>query len=312
MNKQTRVSKVLKSVLVLLCMSGCMDEGNEPINEAKPTAQTSGQALDAAAGRLPRIAPAICNFDLDEASLTSAGWTKVFEDNFTTDLSKWNVWTGGAFNNELQHYQTSNLQLVNGALVITAKKETVTGSTNPWDATPKTFQYTSGRIECKTNVSASPSTPKVRMIARIRLAPGYGMWPAFWSYGDPWPTQGEIDIVEARGNTPTQYQNNYFYGTTAGTNLVRGATKVITADQDLTQCYHVYELIWEQSQLTSIIDGTVMEIKTSGGYIPELFGKQERITLNLAVGGDFFSRLEPAKIQTGSLYVDWVKVFTSN
>jgi hypothetical protein len=55
-----------------------------------------------------------------------------------------------------------------------------------------------------------------------------------------------------------------------------------------------------------------MEIKTTGGYIPDLFGKQERITLNLAVGGDFFSRFDASKIQTGSLSVDWVKVFTSN
>jgi beta-glucanase (GH16 family) len=138
------------------------------------------------------------------------------------------------------------------------------------------------------------------------------MWPAFWSYGDPWPTQGEIDIVEARGQTPTQYQNNYFYGTTANENLVRRGAKVITADSDLTQCYHVYEMIWEQNQLTSILDGTIVEVKTTGGYIPELFGKQERITLNLAVGGAFFSNLDPAKIQTGTLYVDWVKVFTSN
>jgi beta-glucanase (GH16 family) len=225
------------------------------------------------------------------------------------------VWTGGAFNNELQHYQPSNLAIVNGALVITAKKETVTGSTHPWDPTQKTFNYnyTSGRIECKTNVSANSSTPKVRMIARIKLPSGYGMWPAFWSYGDPWPTQGEIDFLEAKGQTPTQYQTNYFYGTTEGTNLVRGANQVITADADLTLCYHVFEMIWEQNQLTAIIDGTVVEVKTSGGYIPALFGKQERITLNLAVGGNFFGRaFDPSKIQTASMSIDWVKVFTSN
>jgi beta-glucanase (GH16 family) len=312
MNQQKHLSRIAYSIIVLLVMS-CIDESEAPIDNVQAKNKTSQQVLDQSdAGRLPRLAPTVCNYDLNEASLTAAGWTKVFEDNFTTDLSKWNMWTGGAFNNELQHYQASNLQIVDGALVITAKKETVTGATNPYDPTPKTFGYTSGRIECKTNVSASPATPKVRMIARIKLPAGYGMWPAFWSYGDPWPTQGEIDILEARGQTPTQYQNNYFYGTTPGTNLVRGATKVITADADLTQCYHVYELIWEQSQLTSIIDGTVMEIKTSGGYIPDLFGKQERITLNLAVGGDFFSRFDASKIQTGSLSVDWVKVFTSN
>ena len=92
---------------------------------------------------------------------------------------------------------------------------------------------------------------------------------------------------------------------------MRNAVGYITADADLTQCYHVYEMVWEQNQLTSYLDGKVVEVKTSGGYIPGLFGKTERITLNVAVGGDFFTNLDPTQIQTGTMYVDWVKVFTS-
>ncbi len=274
--------------------------------------ERAGSAAKAAAGKgpTPVLAHVVCDYNLDEAALAPAGWTKTFEDDFTTDLSKWNTWTGGAFNNELQYYQPANLQVTGGNLVITAKKETVTGTTTPWDPTLKTFQYTSGRIECKTNVSASAATPQVRMIARIKLPKGYGMWPAFWSYGDPWPTQGEIDMVEARGQEPDRYQTNYFYGKVANRNLVRNQVGYITADADLTDCYHVYEMIWAQNTLTSYLDGQVVETK-SGGYIPNLFGKTERITLNLAVGGDFFTNLDPAKIQTGTMYVDWVKVFTS-
>lgn len=255
----------------------------------------------------------ICDYDLNETALVNAGWTKTFEDNFTntSDSSKWHVWTGGAFNNELQYYQPANLQIANGVLAIVTKKETVTGATTPFDATPKTFNYTSGRLECKTNVSANATTPKVRMCARIKLPAGYGMWPAFWSYGDPWPTQGEIDFVEARGQEPAKYQTNYFYGKTSGRNLVRNAVGYITADAHLTQCYHVYEMVWEQNQLTSYLDGKVVEVKTSGGYIPSLFGKTERITLNVAVGGNFFTNFNPASIQMGTMYVDWVKVFTS-
>jgi beta-glucanase (GH16 family) len=248
---------------------------------------------------------------LDETALTSSGWTKVFEDNFSTDLSNWNIWTGGAYNNELQYYQAGNLQVVNGNLVITAKKETITGATTPSDPTPKTFNYTSGRVECKTNVSASAASPRVRMIARIKLPAGYGMWPAYWSYGDPWPTQGEIDFMEARGQEPTKYQTNYFYGKVANHNLVRNAVGFITTDGDLTTCYHVYEMIWAQNTLTSYFDGQLIETKT-GGYIPNLFGKTERITLNLAVGGNFFTSFDPTKIQTGTMYVDYVKVFTAN
>jgi beta-glucanase (GH16 family) len=256
------------------------------------------------------FATASCDYNPDESAILAAGYTKLFEEDFSTDLSRWNVWMGGAFNNELQHYQASNLQLSNGSLLITAKKETVTGKTTPFDANQKTFNYTSGRIECKTNVSASVANPKVRMVARVKLASGNGMWPAFWSYGDPWPTQGEIDIIEARGQEPFKYQTNYFYGRAANRNLVKNQVGFITSNVSLTECYHVYEMIWSQNTLISLLDGNIVETKT-GGYIPNLFGKTERIVLNLAVGGNFFSNLVPAQIVTGTMYVDYVKVFVS-
>jgi beta-glucanase (GH16 family) len=253
----------------------------------------------------------VCDYNPDENALINAGWTKTFEDNFDADFSKWNIWYGGAFNNELQLYQASNLSLSSGNLVIAARQETVTGPTTPFDPTPKTFNYTSGRIESKTNFSSTSSSPKVRMIARIKLPAGYGMWPAFWSYGDPWPTQGEIDVLEARGQEDFKYQTNYFYGKTVNRNLVRNAQGYVTTDVSLQTCYHVYELIWSQNALEFYFDGVLVKTN-SGGYVPSLFGKTEKITLNLAVGGNFFSNFNPSLIQTGIMYVDWVKVFTSN
>ncbi|MGZ3879800.1 MAG: glycoside hydrolase family 16 protein [Flavisolibacter sp.] len=267
-------------------------------------------ALNTRAVSTTITAHGICDYVFDENALTANGWVKTFEDNFDADLSKWNIWTGGAYNNELQYYQANNLQVAGGSLVITARKETVTGVTTPFDATLKTFNYTSGRIECKTNISANASNPKVRMVARIKLPAGYGMWPAYWSYGDPWPTQGEIDYLEARGQEPSKYQTNYFYGKTANRNLVRNAVGYINTDADLSACYHVYEMVWTQSNLYSYFDGVLVETK-SGSYIPNLFGKTERITLNLAVGGNFFTNLDPTQIQPGTMYVDYVKVFTS-
>lgn len=273
------------------------------------TLQTPEGSLSARPSQPTQVVPGICDNNLNETSLT--GWTKIFEDDFTTDLVKWNTWHGGAYNNELQMYRSANLQIVNGNLVITAVKESVTGPTTPYDVTPKTFDYTSGRIESVANFSASPEIPKIRMAARIKLPSGYGMWPAFWSYGDPWPTQGEIDILEARGQEEFKYQTNYFYGKTAGRNLVRGAEGFVTTDGSLQTCYHVYELVWSQNSLEFYFDGQL--VKTNkGGYVSSLFGKSERITLNLAVGGNFFSNLNPSLIQTGTMYVDWVKVFMSN
>lgn len=254
---------------------------------------------------------AVCDYDLDETSLTNIGWTKTFEDNFDTDLVKWNVWNSGAFNNELQHYQPQNLQLVDGKLQIVAKKETVVGITNPENSSLSKFEYTSGRIESKALISANTNTPRVRVAARIKLPAGYGMWPAFWSYGQPWPKQGEIDFMEARGQEPFSYITCYHYGKTVKKDLVKDATGFITSDLDLTACYHVFETEWTKDKLNYYLDGKLVEAKTSGGYIPSLFGKSQNIVLNLAVGGTFFATLDPALIVPGTMYVDWVKVFTS-
>ena len=279
----------------------------------KNVATTGAIGEEIATGKpIPPTPPVhgVCDYDINETAILGAGWTKSFDEGFSGDLNSWSTWYGGAFNNELQLYQAPNLSVTNGNLVISARKETVAGPTTPFDATPKTFNYTSGRIESKTNFSASSSSPVVRMMARIKLPAGYGMWPAFWSYGDPWPTQGEIDILEARGQEDMKYQTNYFYGKIANRNLVRGAEGFVTTDVSLQTCYHVYEMIWSQNELKFYFDGVLVKTN-SGSYVQSLFGKTERITLNLAVGGLFFSNLNPALIQTGTMYVDWVKVFTT-
>jgi len=251
----------------------------------------------------------ICDYDVNETSLTSTGWTKIFDEQFT-NLNNWNIWTGGAYNNELQLYQASNLLLNNGDLTIQSRLETKSGPTLPSDPTPKTFNYTSGRIESKTLFSASKTTPKVRMIARLKLPAGYGMWPAFWSYGDPWPTQGEIDILEARGDEPYTFYTNYFYGRAKNRIINFKASATITSSVSLQDCWHVLELIWAQNSLTYLLDGQIVDTKT-GNYVSSLFGKKEKITLNLAVGGAFFPNLNPSLIQPGDFNIDYVKVFTS-
>jgi beta-glucanase (GH16 family) len=149
-------------------------------------------------------------------------------------------------------------------------------------------------------------------VARIQLPAGIGMWPAFWTYGANWPTNGEIDFMEARGSEPKKYGTNYFYGTQSGINLVHGQEATINTGASLTECYHVYEGIWERNKLTFLLDGQVVDEKT-GTYVTAMYGKNQWITLNAAVGGNYFGpNLDPNTIQPGTMYVDWVKVFKSN
>jgi len=293
----------LLGIVLLMLAASCAPDRPDPTGPNTPPAPAVAVPSGTAAA-------GVCDFDPTESVLTGPGWTRVFDEGFSGGLSQWNIWTGGAFNEELQLYQAANLATAGGLLSITARKETATGPTTPFDATPMTFAYTSGRIESKTNFSASNSTPKVRLSARLKLPAGYGMWPAFWSYGDPWPTQGEIDVMEARGQEPYQYNTAYWFGRRPGKNLVANSSTIIASAASLTDCWHVYEVIWTKSTLTYLLDGQVVDTKT-GGYISGMFGKSQRITLNLAVGGLFFGNYDPSAIQPGTFQVDWVKGFTS-
>jgi beta-glucanase (GH16 family) len=257
------------------------------------------------------------NYDMNEASVMNAGWTKTFNEDFSTDFSNWNIWQGGAYNNEYECYTSSpkNLSLTNGILSITAVIDTVTGKTTNTDNTQKTFYFTSARIESKSTISANNATPKIRYSARIKLPAGYGMWPAFWSYGAAWPTNGEIDVMEAKGNLPLQFGTNYFYGANAGKSDVPGNSGLnYITTKDLTAYWHVYEVIWEQNTLTYMLNGKVIRILDNatppGNYISSMFGKTQNIALNLAVGGDYFGNPNSSTIVTGTMQVDWVRVFT--
>ena len=88
-------------------------------------------------------------------------------------------------------------------------------------------------------------------------------------------------------------------------------TGFINTTADLSACFHVYEFEWTQSSLNSYLDGKLVESKKSGTHIADLFGKNEKIVFNLAVGGGFFPNLNQANIETGTLNIDWVKVFAS-
>lgn len=301
------MKRIIYSILLIsifsIAITSCKKKTDEPV-AAKPTPTDT------------------LNYDMDEKAVTDAGWTKTFNEDFSTDLSKWKIWESGAYNSEYQYYSPNakNIHLENGILVITAIKETVTGNTDPYTSAQKTFDFTSGRMETISTISANSSIPKIRYAARIKLPAGFGMWPAFWSAGADWPTNGEIDVMEAKGNLPLQFGTNYFYGAKAGTSDVPWQSGINYVEtKSLTEYWHVYEVIWEENSLTFMLDGKVIRTLANtsqyGEYVSSMFGKTQNIVLNLAVGGDYFKNPNlpnPADIVTGTMYVDWVKVFTSN
>lgn len=292
--------------VILLSLGSCKKNASLP-DENVPTNVTDiNPVLN------PFIAHIAGDYTFNETTLTSNGWTKTFEDNFDSDLSQWDIWNGGGFQKEVQCYQAANLQITDGVLKISAKNETVTGPIKLNNDTVKSFDFTSGGIQSKATISANAETPKVRIVARIKIAKGYGLASAFWSFGDNWPQQGEIDYMEARGDDPTKYFTDYFYGPILNKSIVAvpDSYEENRTDGDLSTGFHVYEMEWTQNKLTVYLDDQLVQTKATA-HVADLFGKTERITLNLAVGGLLYSTFSTADIEDGAMYVDYVKVFTS-
>lgn len=247
------------------------------------------------------------------------GWTLVFEEHFDdSSLRQWNIWKGGAYNKEIQYYQPEQLKVQEGILNINIQRETITGEATPENHTPKVFEYSSGRIESKKlfGPSNTDNEREYRFKARIKMPMGHGMWPAFWTYGDPWPTQGEIDIVEARGNQPNKFSSNIFYGVEPGTPLTKNDHNTVTdheLDIDITESFHEYELIWGIDYIEILFDGKLLKRyeATSFNYISELADKKQKITLNTAVGGLFFPAGTDSAtfVDKATMQIDWVMVY---
>jgi hypothetical protein len=85
-------TKSMKTFIIPILISGCLlilvtDSCKKP-DTVKPAPQPVTPTN-------PIIATATCDYVFDETSLTSNGWTKVFDDNFSGDLSNWYPYTGG-------------------------------------------------------------------------------------------------------------------------------------------------------------------------------------------------------------------------
>jgi hypothetical protein len=299
--KTTTLTALLFGGLSIIGLSSC--KKLSPAKQATNT-NTSNQINT-------KTATTTANYDFNDSDLTSAGWTKVFDDEFTGDLSNWYAYTGGV-QNELELNQPANATIVNGVLQITAKQETATGPTTIGSSSTKTFNYTSASIVSGATYSANSTTPKVRIVARVKLASGYGLTNLFYSYGLNWPTNGQINFFQVEGNDTKRYETNYFYGTQAGQNLVTNSMFFNPVDQDLSSSFHVFVTEWTQNSLNYYIDGQLVEQKSGGGYVPSLFGKAENLALSLPIGGLYYdSSFSASNVQTGTMYVDYVKVFTS-
>lgn len=237
-------------------------------------------------------------------------WSAVWKDEFdgpagqTPDAKKWSCELGGNGwgNQELQDYTDSpNNVALDGAgnLAITARREMVGGSA-----------YTSARLTTKGLFAQAYG----RFEARMRLATGAGMWPAFWIMGDDidqagWPGAGEIDIMEQKG-----FELRQVWGSVhgpSGDGMDVPVSHPGAVPDDVSANFHVYALEWDPANIVFLIDDhpyaqvTPARLPASSRWV---WDHPFFLIVNLAVGGLFGGAPTSTTPMPQSIAIDYVRV----
>ena len=307
MGNSKLIGVLLLMVMIIsgLFMSGC-NFNSKNTNSNTP----SSDSTDPSASSIPT-----------HTVINGNDYVLTFNDEFDGATLDTDVWycengTGSDYgltdwgNEEKQYYTSDNVEVSDGNLVITARKESRV-----------TKDYTSARINTKGKFSQTYG----RFEARIKMPAVTGLWPAFWllpesesDYGG-WPKNGEIDIMEARGRVPTTTESTLHRADGNGGDIWTDTNKV--ANIESIKDWHVYAVEWNKTEIKFYVDETCISTMTSaqwntsyyqsrGFSMSAPFDKDFYIILNLAVGGQYDGNIiPPDDFEEAYMFVDYVRVY---
>ncbi|MEM1303995.1 MAG: glycoside hydrolase family 16 protein [Planctomycetota bacterium] len=240
-------------------------------------------------------------------SATAAGppaWTLVWSDDFNRlDTTKWSiVSTNKPTNNSLQDYLPQQVSVRRGKLIILAE-----------DVPSRGLGYRSGQVISKAEQKHG------RWEVRAKLPATRGMWPAIWLLPDvdryPWPSGGEIDIVENRGDAPHITSSAFHFGTREPYlhEFVFREQKSAHSRglANYHRSFHNYAVEWTEDQLRFFVD----DVNHYTVYDDEVKSFLSRSTqpmqlvINNAIGGDFLDDPDGTTDWPQKMEIDWVRVY---
>ena len=252
---------------------------------------------------IPIVAPVPPVSDEDWTFESTPMWEDDFTNNGVPDPSKWSYDVGGSGwgNNELQYYTSgNNVGIVNGNLVIQAKKENLEGR-----------QYTSTRMISR----GKGDWLYGRFVVRAKLPRGRGTWPAIWmlpsdnGYGI-WPASGEIDIMEHVGydqnNVHSTIHCSAFNGQRGNQ---KGNSKIVS---NATTEFHDYRIDWTPYSIKGFVDDEQYfeYINDNTGFTTWPFNRKFHMILNIAIGGNWGGAQGiDDTIFPATMEVDYVKAY---
>lgn len=245
-------------------------------------------------------------------------WSDEF-DGTSLDTSKWG-YAYGCFDTRLKtqtHYTDSpeNVSVSSGYLHLTARHSPTREKWNKETRKMETIDRTCTRTENGQKV-AYPAPFTSGMVqtrddkgnvkyaaqgdfyaeARIQLPAGPSSWASFWftgTTGGPWPGNGEIDAVEAKGYDPDYLQANTHTPRASDPSKSEQHQGQLGGDGTSQTQFHVYGVEKTGEKITFYLDGVprhTVNYSDIGGANPFVVdGNGMVIRLNHMVGGSFLA-----------------------
>jgi hypothetical protein len=218
-------------------------------------------------------------------------WNLKFADDFNGDRvdgAKWTAnWLGGATQTtkpinsaELAAYAPSQATVSGGTLKLSALQASTPASDG------RTYGYRSGMVQSNGKYNFTYGATEARVYSPGSSTGHIYNWPAFWTDGQNWPTDGEIDVFEGLGG---QAAWHYHYS---------GGGPGATVPGNFTG-WHTYGAVWEPGKISFYYDGRLVGTQSSGVVSSPHF-----LILNYGVGGWGGDRVVPATMQ-----VDYVRAW---
>ena len=249
------------------------------------------------------------NFSIPETGYstpeTYEGMTLVWNDEFDGPSINSNNWTfeigtgnWGWGNNELQNYQEDNTSIIDGNLVIEARRQSLDNS-----------NYTSSRLITRGKQSFQYGRVDIRAV----MPEGQGIWPALWMLGSNhlqvgWPTCGEIDIMEMIGGGE---RDNVVHGT-AHWDLrghVSYGLSMTNNSGKLSEEYHVYSIIWDEQSIRWYFDDVNFNTIDITPAALSAFHDDFYFIMNVAVGGVWAGSPDNTTLFPQWMIIDYIRVF---
>lgn len=228
-------------------------------------------------------------------------WNDEFDYSGQPDPKIWKHETGFKRNQELQWYQSQNVECRNGVLNIYGKKEQVKNTayqagSKSWQKSREFAEYTSSSV----NTNGTKEFLYGRFLIRARIPITDGAWPAIWTLGKDmeWPSNGEIDIMEYyRIKDEPHILANAAWGTEQRYNAkwkssAKPFSYFLSKDRMWAEKFHVWRMDWDENTIRLYLDDELLnEIPlsdTTNGSLGEYknpFRQPHYLLLNLAIGG---------------------------